>query len=125
MFNVVFIWKTIPVLWLDVNGLNQSIPSRGTFIATGISCYTDFRLDLSRSEGRLVALQKSFLDPATIPPGTFLTVTGEMAGTIVLPLDETEHTYPLIHITNLRAWTENDEEGPSHPPSTSIVAREG
>ena len=87
-----------------------------TFIATGVSRYTDFGLDLSRSEGRFVALQKSFLDPATVPPGTFLTVTGEMAGTIVLPLDETEYTYPLIHITNLRVWSENDEEAPSHPP---------
>ena len=83
-----------------------------TFIATGVSRYTDFGLDLSRSEGRFVALQKSFLDPATVPPGTFLTVTGEMAGTIVLPLDETEYTYPLIHITNLRVWSENDEEAP-------------
>lgn len=69
-------------------------------------------MDLSRSEGRFVALQKDFLDPATIPPGTFLTVTGEMAGTIVLPLDETEYTYPLIHITNLRVFTEDDREPP-------------
>ena len=69
-------------------------------------------MDLGRSEGRFVALQKDFLDPATVPPGTFLTVTGEMAGTIVLPLDETEYTYPLIHITNLRMWTEDDDDSP-------------
>lgn len=67
---------------------------------------------LNRSEGRFLALQKDFLDPATIPPGTFLTVTGEMAGTIVLLLDEMEYTYPLIHINNIRVWTENDEEAP-------------
>jgi outer membrane lipoprotein len=69
-------------------------------------------MDLSRSEGRFVALQKEFLDPATVPPGTFLTVTGEMVGTIVLPLDEIEYTYPLIHITNLRVWTEDGEGSP-------------
>lgn len=69
-------------------------------------------MDLSRSEGRFAALQKDFLDPATIPPGTFLTVTGEMAGTIVLPLDETEYTYPLIHISSLRVWTGEEEEAP-------------
>ncbi|MDH4082188.1 MAG: Slp family lipoprotein [Nitrospira sp.] len=68
-------------------------------------------MDLSRSEGRFVALQKDFLDPATVPPGTFLTVTGAIAGTVVMPLDETEYTYPLVHITNLRVWTE-DEEAP-------------
>jgi outer membrane lipoprotein len=66
-------------------------------------------MDLSRSEGRFVALQKDFLDPATVPPGTFLTVTGALAGTIVMPLDETEYTYPLVHITNLRVWTEEEE----------------
>ena len=67
--------------------------------------------DLSRSEGRFIALQKDFLDPATVPPGTFLTVTGAMAGTVVMPLDEMEYTYPLVHITTLRVWTE-DEEAP-------------
>jgi len=66
-------------------------------------------MDLSRSEGRFVALQKDFLDPATVPPGTFLTVTGALAGTVVMPLDETEYTYPLVHITNLRVWTEEEE----------------
>jgi len=66
-------------------------------------------MDLSRSEGRFVALQKDFLDPATVPPGTFLTVTGAIAGTVVMPLDETEYTYPLVHITNLRVWTEEEE----------------
>ncbi len=69
-------------------------------------------MDLSKSQGRFIAIQKQFLDPATIPPGTFVTVTGEMAGSVTLPLDETEYTYPLLNVTNLRVWTENDEEPP-------------
>ncbi|MBX3331787.1 MAG: Slp family lipoprotein [Nitrospira sp.] len=69
-------------------------------------------VDLGKSQGRFVALQKEFLDPATVPPGTFVTVTGEMAGSIILPLDETEYTYPLMRINNLRVWTEEDEEPP-------------
>jgi outer membrane lipoprotein len=75
---------------------------------------TDSRptMDLSKSQGRFVALQKEFLDPATVPPGTFVTVTGEMTGTVTLPLDETEYTYPLVRITNLRVWTEDDQEPP-------------
>lgn len=67
-------------------------------------------MDLGKSQGRFVALQKEFLDPATVPPGTFVTVTGEMAGSLTLPLDETEYTYPLVRIDNLRVWTEDDEE---------------
>ncbi|HEX5545149.1 MAG TPA: Slp family lipoprotein [Nitrospira sp.] len=69
-------------------------------------------VDLGKSQGRFVALQKEFLDPATIPPGTFVTVTGEMAGSVTLPLDETEYTYPLVRINNLRVWIEDDEESP-------------
>jgi outer membrane lipoprotein len=69
-------------------------------------------VDLGKSQGRFVALQKEFLDPATVPPGTFVTVTGEMAGSVTLPLDETEYTYPLVRINNLRVWTEDDEESP-------------
>jgi outer membrane lipoprotein len=68
--------------------------------------------DLSNSQGRFVALKKEFLDPATIPAGTFVTVTGEMAGSITLPLDETEYTYPFIRINNLRVWDEDNEETP-------------
>ena len=68
--------------------------------------------DLGKSQGRFVALQKEFLDPATVPSGTFVTVTGEMAGSITLPLDETEYTYPLVRINNLRVWSEDNDEAP-------------
>ncbi len=68
--------------------------------------------DLSKSQGRFMALRKEFLDPATVPPDTFVTVTGEMAGSVTLPLDETVYTYPLVHINNLRVWAEDDVEPP-------------
>ncbi|MFO0700273.1 MAG: Slp family lipoprotein [Nitrospira sp.] len=68
--------------------------------------------DLSTSEGRFVALRREFLDPATIPAGTFITVTGEMAGSITLPLDEMAYTYPLMHVTSLRVWSDQEEEPP-------------
>lgn len=66
--------------------------------------------DLSTSQGRFVALRKEFLDPATVPPGTFVTISGEIGGSLSLPLDETEYTYPLVHIKNLRVWTNHEEE---------------
>ncbi|MBL8037631.1 MAG: Slp family lipoprotein [Nitrospira sp.] len=68
--------------------------------------------DLTTSQGRFVALREEFLDPATIPAGTFITVTGEMAGSVALPLDEMEYTYPLVHVTSLRVWSEQDDEPP-------------
>ena len=67
--------------------------------------------DLTRSEGRFIAMQREFLDPATIPYGTFVTVTGELAGAITLPLDETEYSYPIVEIKNLHVW-KGEEDAP-------------
>jgi outer membrane lipoprotein len=61
-------------------------------------------VDLTQSQGRFIAIQREFLDPATIPHGTHLTVTGEVNGSITLPLDETEYTYPVIEVKNLNVW---------------------
>lgn len=61
-------------------------------------------LDLMKSQGRFVAIQREFLDPATVPPGTFLTVTGELTGSVTLPLDETDYVYPVIDIKSFRTW---------------------
>lgn len=60
--------------------------------------------DLRKSEGRFVAMQREFLDPATVPAGTLVTVTGELSGSVVLPLDDTDYTYPVVEIRNLRVW---------------------
>ncbi len=69
-------------------------------------------LDLRKSQGRFVAMQKEFLDPATIPAGTFVTITGEVAGSVTMPLDETKYTYPIVDIKNLRVWTKDEEGSP-------------
>lgn len=66
-------------------------------------------IDLMKSQGRFVAVQREFLDPATIPHGTFITVTGEITGTVTLPLDETDYTYPVIDIKNLRTWVQSQD----------------
>lgn len=60
--------------------------------------------DRTRSEGRFLAIQKEFLDPATIPAGTRVTVTGEVTGATTMPLDETEYTYPTLEVKNLKVW---------------------
>lgn len=72
--------------------------------------------DLSKSQGRFVAMQKEFLDPATVPTGTFITVSGEVAGAVTMPLDDTEYTSPIIEIKNLRAWPREEEASPRMRP---------
>jgi outer membrane lipoprotein len=72
--------------------------------------------DLTQSQGRFIALQREFLDPATLPPGTRVTVTGEISGSITLPLDETDYTYPVINITRVQVWPGSEDAAPRIRP---------
>ena len=58
----------------------------------------------TQSEGRFLAFQRDFLDPATIPPGTRVTIIGHVTGTTTQALDETEYTYPTLDVTHLKVW---------------------
>jgi outer membrane lipoprotein len=60
--------------------------------------------DLTQSQGRFIAIYREFLDPATIPPGTRVTVTGQVASSVTLPLDETDYTYPVLNINRVQVW---------------------
>jgi outer membrane lipoprotein len=70
--------------------------------------------DRTQSQGRFIAMHKEFLDPATLPPGTGVTVTGEITGTITLPLDETEYTYPVMDARRIEVMP---------PPETAAYRR--
>src|SRR5437870_8489680 len=72
--------------------------------------------DLTQSQGRFIAIHREFLDPATIPIGTRITVTGEVSGSITLPLDETDYTYPVIDIKPVQVWAGLEDVAPRiHP----------
>ncbi len=67
-------------------------------------------LDLMQSQGRFVAIQREFLDPATLPHGTFVTITGDVTGSMTLPLDETDYSYPVLEVKNLLTWTPSQQD---------------
>ena len=76
-----------------------------------------------RSQGRFLAVREEFLDPASVPPGTPITVIGVVKGSVTKPLDETEYSYPVIDISHLVDWnavTAQDSGGtfygPYYPP---------
>lgn len=72
--------------------------------------------ELTQSQGRFVAMHKEFLDPATIPPGTKVTVLGDVTGSVTLPLDETEYTYPVVEAKKLQVWAHGDQTAPRIRP---------
>jgi outer membrane lipoprotein len=76
-------------------------------------------VDRTTSEGRLLAIQRDFLDPATIPPGTRVTIVGEVTGATTLPLDETEYTYPTLEIRHLKVWPPALTAARNRPPRSS------
>ena len=73
-------------------------------------------LNLTQSQGRFVAIRRDFLDPATLPYGTRVTVTGDVIGSMTMPLDETDYTYPVIDIKNLQVWPWIEEVAPRLRP---------
>ena len=72
--------------------------------------------DLTQSQGRFIAIYREFLDPATVPPGTRVTVTGEVSSSITLPLDETDYTYPVIDIKHVQVWPASEDLAPRIRP---------
>jgi outer membrane lipoprotein len=72
--------------------------------------------DLTQSQGRFLAVQRDFLDPATLPHGTLVTVTGQVTGSITLPLDETEYHYPVVDIRQLQVWNRSPDPAPRIRP---------
>ena len=58
----------------------------------------------TESDGRFIARQAEFLDPATVPPGTRVTVIGEITGSTTELLDEMEYKYPVLTIKHLEVW---------------------
>lgn len=57
-----------------------------------------------RSQGRFMAFQKDFLDPATVPSGSRVTIVGEVTGANRELLDEMPYTYPTVAIKHLKVW---------------------
>jgi len=58
-------------------------------------------LDRQQSQGRLLALQQEFLDPATVVEGTRVTIVGEVSGAKTDRLDDVEYRYPTLIVKHL------------------------
>ncbi len=71
--------------------------------------YQDPNWERTQSHGRFIAFQKEFLDPATTPPGTRITLIGQIQGETMEMLGEMEYSYPTLAIKHLRVWAEPRE----------------
>ena len=61
--------------------------------------------DRLRSEGRFLAVREEFFDPASVPPGTPITIIGVVKGSTTRPLDDSEYIYPVLDIKHFTDWS--------------------
>jgi outer membrane lipoprotein len=59
---------------------------------------------LDRSAGRFLVRSAGFLDPAIYREGREITVAGEVAGKEILPLGDTQYSYPVILAKEIYLW---------------------
>jgi outer membrane lipoprotein len=72
--------------------------------------------DRLQSEGRFLAVRQAFLDPASLPEGTPITVIGAVQGAATRRLDESEYTYPILEIKHIIDWKSVAAQRPSGDP---------
>jgi outer membrane lipoprotein len=61
-------------------------------------------LNRQQSQGRYLAIQQEFLDPATMVEGSAMTIVGEVSGAKTDYLDDVEYRYPVVIIKYLHPW---------------------
>lgn len=66
-------------------------------------------LDRQQSQGRFLAIQQEFLDPATIVEGSKMTIVGEVSGAKTDHLDDVEYRFPVLIVKHLHIW--RDQSG--------------
>lgn len=61
----------------------------------------------TESQGRFLALDRGGADPASFPPGTRLTLVGDVSGEDTRRLDESTYRYPTVDVKHLYVWSED------------------
>ena len=62
------------------------------------------------SQGRFLAFEKQFLDPATLADQPQVTIVGKVTGLAIANLDETEYRYPTLAIKYMYVWESQNQE---------------
>ena len=81
--------------------------------------------DRQQSQGRFLALQQEFLDPATMVQGTRVTIVGEVSGSRTDHLDDVEYRYPTLIVKHLHVWRVQSYSQQRSGPSVGIFGGMG
>ena len=89
---------------LSVKRLKES--TRLEVLQLPLDEYQRSLMNRTDSQGRFLAMEKAFLDPAMLPLNTRVTIVGEVTKTIAAKLDEMDYQYPTVVIKHLHVWKE-------------------
>ncbi len=81
--------------------------------------------DRQQSQGRFLAMQPEFLDPATMTQGTRVTIVGEVSGAKTDRLDDVEYRYPTLIVKHLHVWPVQSYGQRQRGPSIGIFGGMG
>ena len=81
--------------------------------------------DLTRSQGRMLVLHQTSLDPATLTPGMLVTFVGEVSGAIIEKIDEADYRYPTLTVKHWYVWPPATVDGWRSGPSYGVYGGMG
>jgi outer membrane lipoprotein len=76
--------------------------------------------EIQQSQGRFLAVQKEFLDPATLSGRPRVTIVGEVSGAKTQRLDDTDYTYPVLAVRHMKVWQDASGYGPRPGPRFGV-----
>jgi outer membrane lipoprotein len=76
--------------------------------------------NMQQSQGRFLALQKEFLDPATLVERPRVTIVGEVSGVRTQRLDDIDYTYPVLAVKDMKVWQNPIGYGPRPGPRFGV-----
>ena len=77
-------------------------------------------MEVQQSQGRFLAVQKEFLDPATLSGRPRVTIIGEVTGAKTQRLDDIEYTYPVLAVKHMKVWQDPPPYGPRPGPRFGV-----
>lgn len=77
-------------------------------------------MTVQQSQGRFLAVQKDFLDPATLSGRPRVTIVGEVTGSTTQRLDDVDYSYPVLAVKHLKVWQDPSPYGPRAGPRFGV-----
>jgi outer membrane lipoprotein len=69
--------------------------------------------DRTKSLGRFLGVRQEMLDPATLPPGTRITMVGDFTGATPSSIDNMPYSYPTLTVKHIKPWEPRTQSGGS------------